>query len=120
MATRYSSAAGYGPSRAGTTIFPETSLEFFDVIPSLVFLASSGLLLLSRAEAASANSENRDGSVRCSMLVACGSYGRCAFCFDLRSWLAYTARSGSWLKVVAYLYAFLWFRFTFPRYRFDH
>jgi lipopolysaccharide export LptBFGC system permease protein LptF len=22
-------------------------------------------------------------------------------------------------KVVAYLYAFLWFRFTFPRYRFD-
>jgi hypothetical protein len=22
-------------------------------------------------------------------------------------------------KVIAYLYAFLWFRFTFPRYRFD-
>ena len=64
--------------------FPGTSLEFFDVSRRSCSWARR-VLLLSRAEAAGANSENRDGGVRRSMLVACGSDGRGAFCVARRN-----------------------------------
>jgi NADH-quinone oxidoreductase subunit H len=98
--------------------FPGTSLEFFDVIPALAFLvvalycfklapkqpvqiqklvmlAFGGVLLLLAGVMAASLFAPPD--------VKAGIHG--AFWFMA--------------KVVAYLYAFLWFRFTFPRYRFD-
>jgi NADH-quinone oxidoreductase subunit H len=98
--------------------FPGTSLEFFDVIPALAFLGvalycfklapkqpvqiqkfvmlafGGALLLLAGVMAA---------SLFAPVQVKAGIHG--AFWFMA--------------KVIAYLYAFLWFRFTFPRYRFD-
>jgi len=98
--------------------FPGTSLEFFDVLPTLAFLAAAAYCFWLAPK--------QPVQIQKLVMVAVG-----ALCLVLAGVMAgvlfaspeVTAgvHGAFWfmLKVVLYLYAFLWFRFTFPRYRFD-
>ena len=71
--------------RALARSFPGNFPRIFRRDPVARVSGCCGLLFLPRAEAAGANSENRDGSVRRSMLVARGSDGRGALCVARRN-----------------------------------
>ena len=71
--------------RALARSFSGNITRIFRRDPVARVLSRSGLLLLSSAEATSANSEDRNGGVRRRMLVACWSNGRCAFCVASRN-----------------------------------
>jgi NADH-quinone oxidoreductase subunit H len=95
-----------------------TSLELLDALPSLIFIAIA--LYCFRLAPRQ--------PVRIQKLVMAAAGGLClllagAMAGSLFASLAVMqgVHGGFWfmVKVMAYLYAFLWIRFTFPRYRFD-
>ena len=98
--------------------FPGTSLEFFDVIPSLVFLAAAAYCFYLAPKQ----------PVQIQKIVMAAFGGACLLLAGAMAAALFASpavmagiHGAFWFmaKVVAYLYAFLWFRFTFPRYRFD-
>ena len=98
--------------------FPGTSLEFFDVLPALVFLGAALYCFYLAPKQ----------PVQIQKLVMAAFGGLCfllAVAMAATLFASPTVMAGVhgafWFmaKVIAYLYAFLWFRFTFPRYRFD-
>ncbi len=98
--------------------FPGTSLEFFDVIPSLVFLGAAAYCFYLAPKQ----------PVQIQKIVMAAFGGACLLLAGAMAAALFASpvvmagiHGAFWFmaKVVAYLYAFLWFRFTFPRYRFD-
>jgi len=98
--------------------FPGTSLEFFDVVPTLVFLAAAAYCFWLAPK--------QPVQVQKFVMLAFG--GACVLLAGAMSAALFASpeltagiHGAFWFmaKVVTYLYAFLWFRFTFPRYRFD-
>jgi NADH-quinone oxidoreductase subunit H len=97
---------------------PGTSIEILDLIPPLVFLATAGYCFW-RAPRQPVQIQK----------VVMGLFG--GLCVLLAAALAWALTASPavlagvhgafWFlaKVFAYLYCFMWFRFTFPRYRFD-
>jgi len=99
--------------------FPGTSIEFMDLLPALVFfaLAAYCLRLAPRQPV---------GVQKLVMAMVAGLCGVLAAAMAAAAAFAPEAVrqgvfGGFWFmaKVMLYLYAFLWIRFTFPRYRFD-
>jgi NADH-quinone oxidoreductase subunit H len=97
---------------------PGTSIEALDVIPPLVFLGVAGYCFL--------RAPRQPVLIQKAVMGLFG--GLCLVLAAALGW-ALTASPGVlagvhgafWFmaKVLVYLYGFLWFRFTFPRYRFD-
>ncbi|HXW55126.1 MAG TPA: complex I subunit 1 family protein [Candidatus Cybelea sp.] len=98
--------------------FPGTSVELLDIVPSLIFLFAAAycLRLVPRQP------------VKIQRMVMAAVAGLCLVLSGVMA-AALLASPGVmagihgafWFlaKVFAYIYGFLWFRFTFPRYRFD-
>ncbi len=98
---------------------PWTSIELLDLVPPLLFLGLAGYCFLLTPK--------QPVQIQKAVMALFGF-----ICLALGAVLALPLSTrfaglmpgihgGFWFlfKVVAYLYAFLWFRFTFPRYRFD-
>jgi NADH-quinone oxidoreductase subunit H len=95
-----------------------TSLELLDALPSLIFIAIA--LYCFRLAPRQ--------PVRIQKLVMAAAGGLCLLLAGAMAGSLFASpavmqgvHGGFWfmVKVMAYLYAFLWIRFTFPRYRFD-
>src|SRR5271170_4489618 len=98
--------------------FPGTSLAFFDVIPSLVFLAAAAYCFWLAPKQ----------PVQIQKIVMAAFGGLCLLLAGAMAGALFASpavlqgiHGAFWFlaKVFAYIYFFLWFRFTFPRYRFD-
>src|SRR6202047_2858337 len=98
--------------------FPGTSLEFFDVLPSLVFLGAALYCFFLAPKQ----------PVKIQKLVMAVVGGLCLAIAGVLAGALFASpavlqgiHGAFWFmaKVFAYIYFFLWFRFTFPRYRFD-
>jgi NADH-quinone oxidoreductase subunit H len=98
--------------------FPGTSLEFFDVIPSLVFLAAAGYCFYLAPKQPVQIQKIVMAAFGAACLLLAGAMAAALFASPA---VMAGIHGAFWFmaKVVAYLYGFLWFRFTFPRYRFD-
>src|SRR5579863_10269203 len=98
--------------------FPGTSLEFFDVIPSLVFLAAAAYCFYLAPKQPVQIQKLVMGLVGGLCVALAAALAGSLFAPDA---VRLGVHGGFWFmaKVMAYLYAFLWIRFTFPRYRFD-
>ncbi|HKS66880.1 MAG TPA: NADH-quinone oxidoreductase subunit NuoH [Candidatus Acidoferrales bacterium] len=95
-----------------------TSIELLDIVPTLLFLAAAGFCfrLVPRQP------------VRIQKRFMAGVGGLCVFLAAVMFAVLFApapvmagVHGAFWFlaKVAAYIYIFLWFRFTFPRYRFD-
>jgi NADH-quinone oxidoreductase subunit H len=98
--------------------FPGTSIELLDMLPTLMFLGAAlyCLRLVPRQP------------VKVQRLVMAAVAGLCVVLAAVMAGALFASpgvlagiHGAFWFlaKVFAYIYAFLWFRFTFPRYRFD-
>ena len=98
--------------------FPGTSLEFFDVIPSLVFLAAAAYCFYLAPKQPVQIQKIVMAAFGAACLLLAGAMAVALFASPA---VMAGIHGAFWfmVKVVAYLYGFLWFRFTFPRYRFD-
>ena len=100
------------------TFFPGTSVEFLDLLPALIFLAIAGYCFKRTPRQPVRVQKLVMAAVGALCLLLAGVMAASLFAPD-------TLRAGIhgafWFiaKVGAYIYAFLWVRFTFPRYRFD-
>ncbi|MGH9773368.1 MAG: complex I subunit 1/NuoH family protein [Candidatus Acidiferrales bacterium] len=96
---------------------PGTNIELLNLVPTLTFLVLAGYCAWRAPKQ----------PVKVQKLVMLLFAGLCLLLAGAVSWaLAWPAampgvHGAFWFlaKVVGYLYFFLWFRFTFPRYRFD-
>jgi NADH-quinone oxidoreductase subunit H len=98
--------------------FPGTSIELLDILPTLLFLAAAAFCfrLVPRQP------------VKIQQHFMAGLGALCAFLAAVMFAALFAPpavmagiHGAFWFlaKVAAYVYVFLWFRFTFPRYRFD-
>jgi NADH-quinone oxidoreductase subunit H len=94
------------------------NVEILDALPTLIFLAIAGYCLYLTPKQ----------PVKVQKLVMALAAGLCAFLAAVMAAALFAPEpvmkgihGGFWFlaKVGAYIYAFLWVRFTFPRYRFD-
>jgi NADH-quinone oxidoreductase subunit H len=98
--------------------FPGTSIELLDILPTLLFLAAGAYCLrLSPRQ-----------PVKVQRMVMAGVAGVCVILAGAMAAALFASpgvmagiHGAFWFlaKVFAYIYGFLWFRFTFPRFRFD-
>ncbi len=96
---------------------PGTGVEILDLIPPLLFLLLAGYCVFRAPRQ----------PVAVQKLVMLGVAGLCFLLAVVLGWSATSAEflppihGAFWFltKILAYIYAFLWIRFTFPRYRFD-
>ena len=95
-----------------------TSVELLNILPTLLFLATAAVLFLAHSEAAREDSENGDGAGRRLCLILAVVMTAALFAPEP---VMLGIHGAFWFlaKVFAYIYVFLWVRFTFPRYRFD-
>jgi NADH-quinone oxidoreductase subunit H len=100
------------------THFPGTSIELLDILPTLLFLGAAAYCLRLTPRQ----------PVKIQKTVMAAVAGLCAILAVVMLAALFASpgvlagiHGGFWFlaKVFAYLYGFLWFRFTFPRYRFD-
>ncbi len=98
---------------------PGTSIELLDVVPSLLFLAVAGYCFSLTPKQPV---EIQKGVMALFGFICLALAGVLALPLIPRfAGMMPGIHGAFWFlaKVVAYLYVFLWFRFTFPRYRFD-
>jgi NADH-quinone oxidoreductase subunit H len=100
------------------THFPGTSIELLDLLPTLLFLGAAVYCLRLAPRQ----------PVKLQKMVMAAVAGLCAILAVVMLAALFASpgvlagiHGAFWFlaKVFAYLYGFLWFRFTFPRYRFD-
>jgi NADH:ubiquinone oxidoreductase subunit H len=98
--------------------FPGTSLEFFDVLPSLVFLGAALYCFKLAPKQPVQIQKLVMAALGAVCLLLAGAMAAALFASPA---VMAGIHGAFWFmaKVITYLYAFLWFRFTFPRYRFD-
>src|SRR5499425_1604892 len=100
------------------THFPGTSVELLDLLPALLFLGAAAYCLRLAPRQ----------PVKIQKVVMAAVAGLCVLLAIVMLAALFASpgvmagiHGAFWFlaKVFAYIYAFLWFRFTFPRYRFD-
>jgi len=98
--------------------FPGTSIELLDILPTLLFLGAAAYCLRLTPRQ----------PVKIQKMVMAAVAGLCVILAGVMLAALFAPpgvmagiHGAFWFlaKVGAYIYAFLWFRFTFPRYRFD-
>jgi NADH-quinone oxidoreductase subunit H len=100
------------------THFPGTSIELLDLLPAVLFLGAAAFCLRLAPRQ----------PVKVQKMVMAAVAGLCVILAIVMLAALFASpgviagiHGAFWFlaKVFAYIYAFLWFRFTFPRYRFD-
>jgi NADH-quinone oxidoreductase subunit H len=98
--------------------FPGTSIELLDILPTLLFLAAAAFCVrLVPCQPVKIQKHFMAGVAALCVFLAAVMFGAL---FAPQPIMAGIYGAFWFLaKVGAYIYVFLWFRFTFPRYRFD-
>jgi NADH-quinone oxidoreductase subunit H len=98
--------------------FPGTSIELLDVLPTIAFLLIAGYCFRRTPRQPVKIQRTVMALVGVSCVILAAVLVGALFAPDS---VRLGVQGAFWFlaKTAAYLYAFLWFRFTFPRYRFD-